>query len=1021
VFGHHFVSYSRVDAKDFATRLHDALLAGPLSFRAWLDVLELRAGIDDWDEQIVEAIRTCESLIFVMTPDSVESYSVCKDEWTRALSYKKPVIPLRVHPGAELPFRLQSRQIIDFTGPFDAALAKLSNNLRWLASPEGKLQATKRRLGDAQRDLRRADPEQQWRIRDEIDRLREDIAHQQHVIENPHEAERRVQQSIQRGLELEREPEKPASGVLSTKFINPPPGMVPSYFRDRHVETKLLGDFLKNDALSLITVVGRGGIGKTVVACRLLKSLESGRLPDDGESLSVDGIVYLSEAGTHQINVPNLYADLCRLLPDNAAEELEKIYKDPQATTEAKMHALLEAFPSGRYVPLLDNFENVLDPETRTIRDAELDEALRALLNLPGHPVKVIVTTRFAPHDLALVQPGRQARLDLDEGLPSPYAENILREMDVDGKVGLKTAPDELLDQARQRTRGNPRALEALFAILSADRDTSLLDILDDTEGLLPENVVEVLVGEAFSRLERAAQMVMQALAVYARPVTPAAIDYLLQPHLLGVDSTPVLKRLVNMQLARKEAGRYYLHEVDRAYALSRVPRGEVTDREETDAPPFTRFALLHRAANYFEQTRTPQESWKGIEDLAPQSAEFDLRYAGQDYDKAASVLLEVDFDYLLFWGHPRLVTQLHEGLQGKLSDPQLEQHSVRNLGSAYYNLGRYEKAITCYEKALEIAREIGDRGGESKSLSNLGSCYFDLGQTERALDYQEQALEIAREIGARGSEGISLGNLGTAYYNWGEYEKAITYLEPALEIAREIGDRHSENAWLGNLGEWYALMGQNPRAIDCCEQALEIAHEIGDRNVEANILRNLGDLHLDQGEWDTATRLYHEAIQIADEIAYSQEQNGARKGLAQACLSAGDLTAARTAAEAARQYDFPRGNANLLTLLGVIALRQGDRAAAQEAFEGAVAEAEALLIHSKQNYGALDSKGLALCGLALCEENSDHISAAIDAYRAARAMNKDAGIVRYVLRLFDELVRADSGGILAEVRSAAD
>jgi hypothetical protein len=30
-------------------------------------------------------------------------------------------------------------------------------------------------------------------------------------------------------------------------------------------------------------------------------------------------------------------------------------------------------------------------------------------------------------------QPARQARIDLDEGLPSPYAENILREMDVTG------------------------------------------------------------------------------------------------------------------------------------------------------------------------------------------------------------------------------------------------------------------------------------------------------------------------------------------------------------------------------------------------------------------------------------------------------------------------------------------------------------------------------------------------------------------------------------------------------------
>ena len=50
--------------------------------------------------------------------------------------------------------------------------------------------------------------------------------------------------------------------------------------------------------------------------------------------------------------------------------------------------------------------------------------------------------------------------------------------------------------------------------------------------------------GEAFSRLDPAAQQAMQALAIYGRPVTPAAVDYLLQPYLPGVNSAPVLNRL---------------------------------------------------------------------------------------------------------------------------------------------------------------------------------------------------------------------------------------------------------------------------------------------------------------------------------------------------------------------------------------------------------------------------------------------------------------------------------------------
>ena len=80
---------------------------------------------------------------------------------------------------------------------------------------------------------------------------------------------------------------------------------------------------------------------------------------------------------------------------------------------------------------------------------------------------------------------------------------------------------------------------------------------------------------------------------------------------------------------------------------------------------------------------------------------------------------------------------------------------------------------------------------------------------------------------------------------------------------------------------------------------------------------------------------------------------------------------------------------------------------------------ADELLMQSAQNYAALDSKGLAACGLALCGEAA-RLSDAISAYRAARAINKDAGVVKRVLRLFDALAMVDTEGILKDVRPAA-
>jgi len=872
----HFISYSSVDAQEFAFKLYDSLLAGPPSIPVWLDKRELHAG-QDWDKQIVEAIRICDSMMFVMTHDSVEDESVCKLEWTRALKYKKAIVPLLLQPGAEMPFRLESRQYIDFTGDFDTGLARLRSHLRWLDSPGGVLQSLKDRLEDDNRDLRRArDPDQEARIKNEIALLKKQIEDQQRIIDDPEGAAKRVEESITRGIERERQPERPVSGVTHTKFINHPPAIAPTYFQNRHVETNLIGDFLHNDAQCLMIIVGRAGIGKTAMVCRLLKSLEGGRLPDDGEELSIDGIVYLSMTGTRQVTVPNLYADLSSLLPDDVARRLDEIYRDPKTSTELKMQPLLEAFPSGKVILLLDNFETLIDPATRSITSGELEEALTALLNLPPHAVKVILTTRIAPRDMALIHPERQFRLDLDKGLESPYAENILREMDASGILRLKDAPAELLNEARERTLGNPRALEALYAILSTDRDTSLPEILSDRE-LLPENVVEVLVGEAFSRLDATARMVMEGLAIYGRPVTPSAVDYLLQSHLPGVDSVPVLSRLVNMLFVRKEEGRYYMHPVDREYALSRVPGGYESDRDEQ---VFTQFSLLHRGADYFMEARMPRESWKTIDDLSAQLAEFDLRCVGQEYDTAAVVLMEIDFDYLLLWGHYRVMAELHERLQGKLSDPELKSVSAGNLGTAYGSMSDYQKAIEYYGRALTIAKENSNKQAEGAGLGNLGIAYSDLGQVEEAIEYYEQALVISREIGDRQGEGNHLGNLGIAYSDLGQVEKAIEYYEQALMISKEIGDRHGEVNGLGNLGLAYRNLGQVEKAIEYYQKALAIAQEIGDRRGEGADLGNLGNAYSDLGQVEKAIEYYEKALVIGKEIKDPRIINFCEKNL---------------------------------------------------------------------------------------------------------------------------------------------
>ena len=669
---------------------------------------------------------------------------------------------------------------------------------------------------------------------------------------------------------------------------------------------------------------------------------------------------------------------------------------------------------------LLDGFETALDPESGEVKDTELNEALWAFVMAPQNAVKIILTSQVLPEQLLTIQPGRHTQLDLEEGLDSPYAENLLRELDRGGKIGLKTAPDHLLNTAREQTHGYPRALEALFGILASDRDSSIEDLLDETKSLLPENVVEVLVGEAFSRLDREGQQILQALAIYGSPVPSTAVDYLLQPYVPGVDSAPIIARLVNTQFVRKEAGRYYLDPVDRAYALTRMPPGDLEDRGNIEKLRFTQYALRHRAANYFEAVRLPRENWKTLMDLEPQIAEFELRLAGEDYETAALVLLEIDYDYLLPWGYFRLIVDLHERLQGHLTDPNLKEASLLGLGNSYYRLGQLQMAEFCYLQALESAQESHHRDKESRALLNLGSYYSEIGQLAKSTEIYEKALAIFRERGKRKDEGIVLMNLGNDYTEMGQEHRAVEYYNQALTLSREVGHRAGEALTLYNLGYAYLQLGHITDARERYEEALSIASQIGENFVHSACLVGLGRLCLDDNQPKEAMAHFEEALKLLDVMGNAQFQHVARASLAKAYLSRGDLANARKIVEKAHHHQNPKENPGTLALLGVIALRQGDQQSSRNAFLKAIEEAEQLRVKNQNNFRALDAKAFAQYGLGLCEAEGTLVSNAIQTFAAARRIYKSPGYLKEVLALFDVLAFEDSPHRRAKVRRAA-
>ncbi len=101
-----------------------------------------------------------------------------------------------------------------------------------------------------------------------------------------------------------------------------------------------------------------------------------------------------------------------------------------------------------------DNFETLLEKSASSLRDSELLDALKTILLVKKNTLKVIITTRVPPRDLVEIEPGEHHILHLDKGLEYPYAENVLRKLDRNGRAGFKNASEDLF---RKDSRSNVR------------------------------------------------------------------------------------------------------------------------------------------------------------------------------------------------------------------------------------------------------------------------------------------------------------------------------------------------------------------------------------------------------------------------------------------------------------------------------------------------------------------------------------------------------------------------------------
>jgi tetratricopeptide (TPR) repeat protein len=131
------------------------------------------------------------------------------------------------------------------------------------------------------------------------------------------------------------------------------------------------------------------------------------------------------------------------------------------------------------------------------------------------------------------------------------------------------------------------------------------------------------------------------------------------------------------------------------------------------------------------------------------------------------------------------------------------------NKGLSLHSLGRYEAAIRCFDKALELDPRC------AAAWDNKGNCLSSLGRYEEAIRCYDKALELDPQ------KALAWDNKGNCLSSLGRHEEAIRCHEKALEL-----DPMDAAAW-NNKGDCLDSLGRHDEALRCYDEALELVPQL--------------------------------------------------------------------------------------------------------------------------------------------------------------------------------------------------
>lgn len=257
--------------------------------------------------------------------------------------------------------------------------------------------------------------------------------------------------------------------------------------------------------------------------------------------------------------------------------------------------------------------------------------------------------------------------------------------------------------------------------------------------------------------------------------------------------------------------------------------------------------------------------------------------------------------------------------------------------GCCRYKLSSISTSITLLSQALDLA----DRSDlpcdrlRAHILEWRSRCYRRQRDWEAAREDVERALELARELGDPETTAHVLFQASLIAERNGQWVLARSYAERAKSLYEEIADRGNVGRLLNNLGGLSFLLGRPERAVELLKDAFRVALEVGSDPDAAQAVSSLAQVHLRTGNPQLAEDQARHALDLLDDrVDFLDEVGNAQLVLGRALLQQDRLEEADEAfarAEATmEQLTSVSHRAAVWVAQGDLATRRGhhDRAA---------------------------------------------------------------------------------------------